>query len=53
MHILIEIGQLLSRTDKNFSKNFKYYFIKSVLPPLSEEHSPSFEQIEEGCGYMN
>ena len=24
-----------------------------VLPPLSEEHNPSFEQIEEGCGYMN
>ena len=28
-------------------------FIKSVYPPLSEEHIPSYEQIEEGCGYMN
>ena len=39
---------------KRTVKIFKYYFIKSVLPPLSEEHiSPSFEQIEEGRGYMN
>ena len=38
---------------KRTFKIFKHYLIKSVLPTLSEEHNPSFEQIEEGCGYMN
>ena len=52
MHSLIEIGQVVL-DKKRTSKIFKCYFIKSILPPLSEEHSPSFEQIEEGCGYMN
>ena len=54
MHSLpvIEIGQVVMDKKRTF-KIFKYYFIKSVLPPLNEVHSPSFEQIEEGCGYMN
>ena len=52
MHSLIEIGQVVLDKKRTF-KIFKYYFIKSVLPPLSEEHSPSFEQIEERCIYMN
>ena len=52
MHSLIEIAQVVLDKKRSF-KIFKYYFIKSVLPPLSEEHSPSFEQIEKGCGYMN
>mgnify|MGYP003686585441 CR=1 FL=1 len=48
MHNLIEIGQVVLDKKKTF-KIFKYYFIKSVLPFLSIEHSPSFEQIEEEC----
>ena len=52
MHSLIEIGQVVLDKKRTF-KIFKYYFIKSVLPPLSEEQSPSFEQIEKSCGYMN
>ena len=48
MHSLTKIGQVV--LDK---KIFKYYFIKSVLPPLSEERSPSFKQIDEGCGFIN
>ena len=52
MHSLIEIGQVVLDKKRTF-KIFKYYFIKSVLLPLSEEHSPSFEQIEEGCSKMN
>ena len=51
MHSLIEIGQVVLDKKRTF-KIFKYYFIKSVLPPFSEEHSPLFEQTEE-CGYMN
>ena len=52
MHSLIENGQVVLDKKRAF-KNFKFYFIKSVLPPLSEEHSPSFAQFEEVCGYMN
>ena len=52
MHSLIEIGQVVLDKKRTF-KIFKYYFIKSVFPPLCEEQSPSFEQIEEGCGYTN
>ena len=51
MHSLIEIGHVVLDKKRTF-KIFKYYFNKSVLPPLSEEHSPSFEQIEE-CGDMD
>ena len=52
MQSLIEIGQVVLEKKRTF-KILKYYFIKLVLPPLSEEHSPSFEQIERGCGYVN
>ena len=47
MHSLIEICQVVLDKKRSFK------FIKLVLPPLSEEHSPSFEQIERGCGYVN
>ena len=41
MHSLIEIDQVVLDKKRTF-KNFKYYLVKSVLPPLSEEHNPSF-----------
>ena len=52
MHSLIEIGQVVLER-RELLDFLKYYFIKSVLPSLSEDHSPSFEQIGIGCGYMN
>ena len=53
MHGLIEISQVIVDKKRNF-EILKYFFIKSVLHvlTLSEERSPSFEQIEEGRGYM-
>ena len=53
MHILIEIGQVVLNKKRPLKTICKYYIIKSVLLYLSEEHSPSFEQIEEGCSKMN
>ena len=55
MHSLIEIGKEVLDKKRPLKTICKYYFIISVLlppPPLSEEHRPSFEQIE-GCGDMN
>ena len=43
MHSLIEIGRVVLDKKRTF-KIFKCYFLKSVLPSLSEEHSPSVEK---------
>ena len=42
MHSLIEIGEVVLDKKRTF-RNFRYYLIKIVLLPFSEE----------GCGYMN
>ena len=49
MHSLpvIEIGQVVMDKKRTF-KIFKYYFIKLVLPPLNEEHSPHSSKLKKG-----
>ena len=53
MHNLSEIGQVVLDKERAFKFFFKNTIVLSnrhYLDPLSEEHSHSFEQIEEAKG---
>ena len=54
MHSLIEIGQVVLDKKRPFKIICNTILSNRFYPttPFTEEHSPSFEQIE-GCDYMN